>query len=70
MGKEWTTSNGEFQHTNPMWVKIVSSRGDTKAVNWIENFKKLRQSVNIEFPGKENLDVFFCNYYFANAVFF
>lgn len=51
IGKEWTSSSGEFIHNNPMWIKIISPRGEVKSVNWINNYKKLRQAVNIEFPG-------------------
>ncbi|XP_033214928.1 soluble calcium-activated nucleotidase 1 [Belonocnema kinseyi] len=51
MGKEWTTSSGQFQHNNPQWIKIISPRGETHTMNWIYNYKKLRKAINIEFPG-------------------
>ncbi|XP_053596860.1 soluble calcium-activated nucleotidase 1 [Microplitis demolitor] len=51
IGKEWTTSSGKFIHNNPMWIKTISPRGEVKSINWIENYKKLRRSINIEFPG-------------------
>ncbi|XP_057342194.1 soluble calcium-activated nucleotidase 1 isoform X4 [Microplitis mediator] len=51
IGKEWTTSSGKFTHNNPMWIKTISPRGEVKSINWIENYKKLRRSINIEFPG-------------------
>ena len=53
MGKEWTTSSGQFQHNNPQWIKIVSPRGETHSLNWIYNYKKLRKAIKIEFPGKQ-----------------
>ncbi|XP_003705313.3 soluble calcium-activated nucleotidase 1 isoform X1 [Megachile rotundata] len=51
MGKEWTTPSGEYEHSNPLWVKVVSSRGEIESLNWISNYKRLRQAVNIEYPG-------------------
>lgn len=51
MGKEWTTPSGEFQHNNPQWIKVVSPRGEFYSVNWISNYKRLRQAINIEYPG-------------------
>lgn len=51
MGKEWTTASGEFVHHNPMWVKVVSPHGEVHSKNWITNYKRLREALNIEFPG-------------------
>ena len=51
MGKEWTTPSGEFEHNNPLWIKVVSSRGEIESLNWISNYKRLRQAINIEYPG-------------------
>ncbi|KAM0728785.1 Soluble calcium-activated nucleotidase 1 [Formica fusca] len=51
MGKEWTTPFGEFEHNNPLWIKVVSPRGETHSVNWISYYKRLRQAINIEYPG-------------------
>ncbi|XP_043686833.1 soluble calcium-activated nucleotidase 1 [Vespula pensylvanica] len=51
MGKEWTTPSGEYEHNNPQWIKIVSPRGEIHSVNWISNYKRLRQAINIEYPG-------------------
>ncbi|XP_066585218.1 soluble calcium-activated nucleotidase 1 [Prorops nasuta] len=51
MGKEWTTPSGEFEHNNPQWIKIISPRGEVHSINWISNYKKLRQILDIEFPG-------------------
>ncbi|XP_058804888.1 soluble calcium-activated nucleotidase 1 isoform X2 [Phymastichus coffea] len=51
MGKEWTTSGGEFVHNNPMWVKVISPHGEVHSKNWISNYKRLREALNIEFPG-------------------
>ncbi|KAG6798050.1 soluble calcium-activated nucleotidase 1 [Apis mellifera caucasica] len=51
MGKEWTTASGEFQHNNPLWIKIISPRGEIYSLNWISNYKRLRQAIDIEYPG-------------------
>lgn len=58
MGKEWTTSSGEFEHNNPLWIKVVSPGGETHALDWIHNYKRLRQSIDIEFPGKHKQSIF------------
>ncbi|XP_017887430.1 soluble calcium-activated nucleotidase 1 isoform X4 [Ceratina calcarata] len=51
MGKEWTTPSGEFQHNNPLWIKIISPCGEVQSSNWISNYKRLRQALDIEYPG-------------------
>lgn len=51
MGKEWTTSLGEYVNNNPQWIKTVSVLGETHSLNWVSNYKRLRQALNIEFPG-------------------
>lgn len=51
MGKEWTTPSGKFQHNNPLWIKIISPCGEVQSLNWISNYKRLRQALDIEFPG-------------------
>lgn len=51
MGKEWTTPSGEFKHNNPLWIKVISPRGEIQSINWISNYKRLRQAINIEYPG-------------------
>lgn len=50
-GKEWTTPSGEFENNNPLWIKIVSPRGEIQSLNWISNYKRLRQAIHIEYPG-------------------
>lgn len=35
-----------------MWVKVIHPMGEVKHVDWENNYKKLRQTVNIQFPGK------------------
>lgn len=61
MGKEWTTPSGEFEHNNPLWIKIVSPRGEIHSLNWISNYKRLRQAINIEYPGINIIIHFMCN---------
>ncbi|XP_031828756.1 soluble calcium-activated nucleotidase 1 isoform X2 [Nomia melanderi] len=51
IGKEWTTASGEFEHSNPLWIKVISPRGEISSLNWISNYKRLRQALHIEFPG-------------------
>lgn len=51
LGKEWTTTEGVFVNHNPMWVKRVTTEGCIQHINWIEEYKKLRSSVGIEYPG-------------------
>lgn len=52
MGKEWTTSVGDFENENPMFVKVVSPTGSVKSLDWSHNFKKLRlESAQISWPG-------------------
>ncbi|XP_050521212.1 apyrase [Daktulosphaira vitifoliae] len=51
MGKEWTSSNGEYINNNPMWIKIINKFGQVTHVNWTENYIALRKAVNINYPG-------------------
>lgn len=51
MGKEWTTSSGEFESFDPMYVKAVSMNGEVHHINWVSNYKKIREVVGIEWPG-------------------
>lgn len=51
MGKEWTTSSGEFGSFDPMYVKAVSMNGEIHHVNWVSNYKKIREAVGIQWPG-------------------
>ncbi|XP_011197155.2 apyrase [Zeugodacus cucurbitae] len=52
MGKEWTTSSGEFENENPMYVKVISPSGEVHSLDWAFNFKMLRQeSMQINWPG-------------------
>lgn len=52
LGKEWTTPQGVFVNNNPMYVKIISHMGEIQHVNWVQNYKKLRAFVGIEYPGE------------------
>jgi soluble calcium-activated nucleotidase 1 len=51
LGKEWTTTEGVFVNYHPMYVKRVGHNGDIQHINWVENYKKLRKALNIEWPG-------------------
>ncbi|KAI6243958.1 hypothetical protein M3Y99_00063200 [Aphelenchoides fujianensis] len=51
LGKEWTTTTGEYVNNHPMWIKIVGPDGSIRHLDWSENFKKLRAAVGIEYPG-------------------
>ncbi|XP_065205071.1 apyrase [Planococcus citri] len=51
MGKEWTTPKGDYVNHNPMWIKTITSDGQVKHIDWNNNYRKLRQTVDIDFPG-------------------
>lgn len=52
MGKEWTTSAGDFENHNPMYVKAITPGGEVRSLNWVNNFKQLRlHSQQISWPG-------------------
>jgi len=51
MGKEWTSSTGEYLNDNPMFVKRISPTGQIEHINWTANYKAMRKAVGIEFPG-------------------
>lgn len=51
MGKEWTSSTGEFLSYDPMYVKRVSITGEIHHINWTNHYKALRKATGIDFPG-------------------
>ncbi|XP_052890972.1 apyrase [Anopheles moucheti] len=51
MGKEWTTSAGDFETNDPMYVKAVTVHGEVYHLNWVNNYKAIRKSIGIEWPG-------------------
>ncbi|VDL72792.1 unnamed protein product [Nippostrongylus brasiliensis] len=51
LGKEWTTTEGEYVNDHPMWIKIISRTGEVKHVNWHDVFVKVRRAAGIEYPG-------------------
>lgn len=51
MGKEWTNAGGVFENYNPMMVKVISTNGEVKTMNWVKNFKAVRTVLDIEWPG-------------------
>lgn len=51
MGKEWTTAGGEFENYDPMWVKAVNMKGEVQHLNWINQYKAIRKSIEIQWPG-------------------
>uniref|UniRef100_A0A8C6T9U0 Soluble calcium-activated nucleotidase 1 n=1 Tax=Neogobius melanostomus TaxID=47308 RepID=A0A8C6T9U0_9GOBI len=51
LGKEWTTTAGEFVNNNPEWVKVVGFRGDIQHQNWVPRYKALKAAAGIEPPG-------------------
>ncbi|XP_054742292.1 apyrase [Anastrepha obliqua] len=52
MGKEWTTSAGDFENENPMYVKVISPNGEVRSLSWAFNYKLLRQeAMQIHWPG-------------------
>ncbi|CAL8289272.1 unnamed protein product [Boreogadus saida] len=51
LGKEWTTTEGEFVNHNPEWVKVVGPRGDVRHENWVSKYEFLRAAAGISPPG-------------------
>ncbi|XP_032523983.2 apyrase [Danaus plexippus] len=51
MGKEWTTASGQFQSYDPMWVKAINMRGEIQHLSWVNQFKAIRLSIGIKWPG-------------------
>lgn len=51
LGKEWTTTAGEFVNNNPEWVKVIGYRGDIQHQNWVPRYKALKAAAGIEPPG-------------------
>uniref|UniRef100_A0A1A7XTX9 Soluble calcium-activated nucleotidase 1 n=4 Tax=Iconisemion striatum TaxID=60296 RepID=A0A1A7XTX9_9TELE len=51
LGKEWTTTEGEFVNNNPEWVKVVGFRGDVQHENWVPRYTSMKLAAGIEPPG-------------------
>ncbi|KAM9314700.1 soluble calcium-activated nucleotidase 1b [Pholidichthys leucotaenia] len=51
LGKEWTTTSGEFINNNPQWVKVISYSGEVAHENWVPHYSTLRRAAGIEPPG-------------------
>ncbi|KAJ8971626.1 hypothetical protein NQ314_000609 [Rhamnusium bicolor] len=51
MGKEWTTPSGEFENNNPQYIKAVTTKGQVSHINWIEEYKRIREVLGIYWPG-------------------
>ncbi|XP_028027082.1 soluble calcium-activated nucleotidase 1 [Bombyx mandarina] len=51
MGKEWTTSSGEFENYDPMWVKAVNINGEVQHLTWVNRYKAIRSSIGVQWPG-------------------
>ncbi len=51
LGKEWTTSKGEFVNNNPQWIKVVGHLGDVSHLNWGPNYNSMRAVGGYNFPG-------------------
>lgn len=51
LGKEWTTTAGEFVNNNPEWVKVVGHRGDVEHHNWVPKYNFLKAAAGIQPPG-------------------
>ncbi|KAM8845901.1 soluble calcium-activated nucleotidase 1 isoform 4-T5 [Spinachia spinachia] len=53
LGKEWTTTEGEFVNNNPGWVKVVGFRGDVQHENWVPIYKSLKAAAGLQPPGED-----------------
>ncbi|XP_026885263.2 soluble calcium-activated nucleotidase 1b isoform X1 [Electrophorus electricus] len=51
LGKEWTTTTGEFVSNDPLWVKVIGFRGDVRHENWAPQYGALRSAAGIVPPG-------------------
>lgn len=51
LGKEWTTTAGEFVNNNPEWVKVVGFRGDVQHNNWVPHYHSMKSAAKIVPPG-------------------
>ncbi|XP_072516220.1 soluble calcium-activated nucleotidase 1b isoform X2 [Salminus brasiliensis] len=51
LGKEWTTTTGEFVNNDPEWVKIIGFRGDVRHENWVPHYGALKTAAGIKPPG-------------------
>lgn len=51
LGKEWTTTSGEFVNNDPQWVKVVGFNGDVQHQNWVSKYHLLRSAAGIQPPG-------------------
>lgn len=55
LGKEWTTTEGEFVNNNPEWVKVVGYQGDVRHENWVPTYHSLKAAAGIKSPGERRL---------------
>lgn len=53
LGKEWTTTEGEFVNNNPSWVKVLGFRGDVQHEDWVPIYKSLKAAAGLEPPGED-----------------
>lgn len=53
LGKEWTTTMGEFVNNDPQWVKVIGLQGDVHHENWVPHYDALRGAAGIKPPGKK-----------------
>eukprot|EP00058_Branchiostoma_floridae_P009948 XP_002595436.1 hypothetical protein BRAFLDRAFT_57510 [Branchiostoma floridae] len=51
LGKEWTTTTGVVQNTNPQWVKTIGFHGDVAHHDWVENYNAMREAAGCSYPG-------------------
>ncbi|MCI4383248.1 hypothetical protein PGIGA_G00024290 [Pangasianodon gigas] len=51
LGKEWTTTTGEFVNNDPQWVKVIGFQGDMHHENWVPHYIALRGAAGIKPPG-------------------
>jgi hypothetical protein len=47
-GKEWTTHEGKVLHRRHQWVKVLSSNGRIRNVNWTPVYNALRMVLVFE----------------------
>ncbi|KAG7248352.1 hypothetical protein CRUP_030726 [Coryphaenoides rupestris] len=52
LGKQWTTTTGEFVNHNPEWVKVVGAHGDVRHEDWVQKYEFLKAAAGVTPPGE------------------
>ncbi|EYB98745.1 hypothetical protein Y032_0128g1423 [Ancylostoma ceylanicum] len=50
-GKEYRNENGDVVSEDPMWIKIITKRGEVRSKNWNRVFSRVRNEAGYPAPG-------------------